>query len=68
MPLTYSRPRHAEKCNGENLKFLHILHAIKALRGGVCLVKIMSAPTRHVVDAHASDVSLWVRVGVRVRV
>ena len=35
------------------------------------MVKIMSAPTRPMVDAHASDASmdasLWVRVGVRIR-
>ena len=67
MPLTYSRPCHAGKCSGEDLKFLHILHSIKASRGIVCLVEITSAPTRPMVDAHASNASLWVRVGVRVR-
>ena len=72
MPPTYSRPRPvAGKRSGENpcenLKFLHVLHSIKASRGGVCMVKIMSAPTKPMVDAHASDASLWVRVGVRVR-
>ena len=33
------------------------------------MVKIMSAPTKRskpMVDAHASDASLWVRVGVKV--
>ena len=44
-----------------------VLYSIKASRGGVCMVKIMSAPTKPMVDAHASDASLWVRVGVRVR-
>ena len=67
MPPTHSRSRHARKRSGENLKFLHILHSIKALRGGVCLVKNMSAPTKPMVGAHASDANLWVRVGVRVR-
>ena len=67
MPPTYSRPRPARKRSGENLKFLHVLHSIKASRGGVCLVKVMSAPTKPMADAHASDASLWVRVGARVR-
>ena len=42
MPPTYSRPRPAGKRSGENLKFLHVLHSIKASRGGVCLVKVTS--------------------------
>ena len=67
MPPTYSRPRLAGKRSGENLKFLHDLHSIKASSGGVCLVKIMSGPTKPMVGAHAPDASLWVRVGVRVR-
>ena len=31
---------------------------------GVCLVKVTSAPTRPMADAHAPDASLWVRVRV----
>ena len=31
------------------------------------MVKVMSAPTKPKVDAHAPDASLWVRVRVRVR-
>ena len=57
--------RPAGKRSGENLKFLHVSHSIKASSGGVCLLKIMSAPTEPMVDAHASDASLWVRVGVK---
>ena len=46
---------------------LLVLHSMKASGGGVCLVKVMSAPTnRHatkpMVDAHAPDASLWVRL------
>ena len=67
MPPTHSRSRRAGKRNGENLKFSYVLHSIKTSRGGVCLVKVMSAPNELVVDKHASDASLWVWVGVKVR-
>ena len=30
------------------------------------MLKVMSAPTKPKVDAHAPDASLWVRVSVRV--
>ena len=63
----YSRPRPAGRRSGENLKFLHVLRSINASRGGVCLVKVMSVPTKPMVDTHVPDAGLSVRVGVRVR-